>query len=218
LKTAIVIGSTGLTGGYLLTELVANPNYSKIIVLVRKASGQHNLKVEELIVDFNKLSDFKNKIIGDDVYCTIGTTIKKAGSQDAFTKVDLEYPLSIAKIAKENGAKHFLLMSSLGANAASGNFYLKTKGALENNLRDLNFDSLSIFRPSILLGPRREFRLGEKIGIFFMRLFSFLLLGGLKKYRPIHVKQVAHAMAKAGQDGEKKGVRVWESDGIAGIN
>ena len=102
-----------------------------------------NLKVEELIVDFNKLSDFKNKIIGDDVYCTIGTTIKKAGSQDAFTKVDLEYPLSIAKIAKENGAKHFLLMSSLGANAASGNFYLKTKGALENNLRDLNFDSLS---------------------------------------------------------------------------
>lgn len=218
MKTAIVIGSTGLTGGYLLTELVANPNYSKIIVLVRKASGQHNLKVEELIVDFNKLSDFKNKIIGDDVYCTIGTTIKKAGSQEAFAKVDLEYPLSIAKIVKENGAKHFLLMSSLGANAASGNFYLKTKGALENNLRDLNFDSLSIFRPSILLGPRSEFRLGEKIGIFFMRLFSFLLLGGLKKYRPIHVKQVAHAMAKAGQDGEKKGVRVWESDGNAGIN
>ena len=216
MKTAIVIGSTGLTGGYLLTELVANPNYSKIIVLVRKASGQHNLKVEELIVDFNKLSDFKNKIIGDDVYCTIGTTIKKAGSQEAFTKVDLEYPLSIAKIAKENGAKHFLLMSSIGANAASGNFYLKTKGTLENALRDLNFDSLSIFRPSILLGPRSEFRLGEKIGIFFMRLFSFLLLGSLKKYRPIHVKQVAHAMVAAGQDGEK-GVRVWESDGIAGI-
>ena len=217
MKTAIVIGSTGLTGGYLLTELVANPNYSKIIVLVRKASSQHNLKVEEQVVDFNKLSDFKNKIIGDDVYCTIGTTIKKAGSQEAFAKVDLEYPLSIAKIAKENGAKHFLLMSSLGANAASGNFYLKTKGALENNLRDLNFDSLSIFRPSILLGPRSEFRLGEKIGILFMRLFSFLLLGGLKKYRPIHVKQVAHAMAKAGQDGEKKGLRVWESDGIASV-
>jgi uncharacterized protein YbjT (DUF2867 family) len=143
--------------------------------------------------------------------------LKKAGSQEAFAKVDLEYPLSIAKIAKENGAKHFLLMSSLGANAASGNFYLKTKGTLENNLRDLHFDSLSIFRPSILLGPRNEFRLGEKIGIFFMRLFSFLLLGSLKKYRPIHVKQVAHAMAKAGQDGEKKGMRVWESDGIKNI-
>lgn len=216
MKTAIVIGSTGLTGGYLLAELAANPTYSKIIVLVRKASQQNNPKIEELVVDFNKLADFKNKIIGDDVYCTIGTTIKKAGSQEAFSKVDLEYPLSIAKVAKENGAKHFLLMSSLGANAASGNFYLKTKGTLENNLRDLNFDSLSIFRPSILLGPRSEFRLGEKIGIFFMRLFSFLLLGSLKKYRPIHVKQVAHAMVKAGQDGEK-GVRVWESDGIAGI-
>lgn len=215
MKTAIIIGSTGLTGGYLLAELTANPTYSKIIVLVRKASQQNNSKIEELVVDFNKLSDFKNKIIGDDVYCTIGTTIKKAGSQDAFAKVDLEYPLSIAKIAKENGAKHFLLMSSLGANATSGNFYLKTKGTLENNLRDLNFDSLSIFRPSILLGPRTEFRLGEKIGIFFMRLFSFLLLGGLKKYRPIHVKQVAHAMVKAGQDGENKGMRVWESDGIA---
>ncbi len=211
MKTAIVIGSTGLTGGYLLTELVANPNYSKIIVLVRKASGQHNLKVEEQVVDFNKLIDFKNKIIGDDVYCTIGTTIKKAGSQEAFAKVDLEYPLSIAKIAKENGAKHFLLMSSLGANASSGNFYLKTKGALENVLRDLNFDSLSIFRPSILLGPRSEFRLGEKIGIFFMRLFSFLLLGSLKKYRPIHAKQVAHAMVAAGQDGEK-GLKIFESD------
>jgi uncharacterized protein YbjT (DUF2867 family) len=217
LKTAIIIGSTGLTGGYLLAELAANPTYSKIIVLVRKASGQNNSKIEELVVDFNKLSDSKNKIIGDDVYCTIGTTIKKAGSQEAFAKVDLEYPLSIAKIAKENGAKHFLLMSSLGANAASGNFYLKTKGTLENNLRDLHFDSLSIFRPSILLGPRNEFRLGEKIGIFFMRLFSFLLLGSLKKYRPIHVKQVAHAMAKAGQDGEKKGMRVWESDGIKNI-
>lgn len=214
MKTAIIIGSTGLTGGYLLSELVANPNYSKIIVLVRKASGQNNPKIEELVVDFNKLSDFKDKIIGDDVYCTIGTTIKKAGSQKAFAKVDLEYPLSIAKIAKENGAKHFLLMSSLGANASSGNFYLKTKGTLENNLRDLHFDSLSIFRPSILLGPRSEFRLGEKIGIFFMRLFYFLLLGSLKKYRPIHVKQVAHAMVTAGQD-KGKGVRIWESDGIA---
>ena len=211
MKTAIIIGSTGLTGGYLLAELAANPTYSKIIIIVRKASQQSNPKIEELVVDFNKLSDFKNKIIGDDVYCTIGTTIKKAGSREAFAKVDLEYPLSIAKIAKENGAKHFLLMSSIGANAASGNFYLKTKGALENNLRDLNFDSLSIFRPSILLGPRSEFRLGEKIGILFMRLFSFLLLGGLKKYRPIHVKQVAHAMAKAGQDGEK-GLKIFESD------
>ncbi len=211
MKTAIVIGSTGLTGGYLLAELAANPTYSKIIVLVRKASQQNNPKIEELVVDFNKLADFKNKIIGDDVYCTIGTTIKKAGSQEAFSKVDLEYPLSIAKVAKENGAKHFLLMSSLGANAASGNFYLKTKGTLENNLRDLNFDSLSIFRPSILLGPRSEFRLGEKIGIFFMRLFSFLLLGSLKKYRPIHVKQVAHAMVKAGQD-EEKGLKIFESD------
>lgn len=217
MKTAIIIGGTGLTGGYLLAELTANPIYSKISVLVRKASQQNNPKIEELVVDFNKLNDFKNKIIGDDVYCTIGTTIKKAGSQEAFAKVDLEYPLSIAKIAKENGAKHFLLMSSLGANASSGNFYLKTKGTLENNLHALNFDSLSIFRPSILLGPRNEFRLGEKIGIFFMRLFSFLLLGGLKKYRPIHVKQVAHAMVKAGQDGEKKGVRVWESDRIASV-
>jgi len=216
MKTAIIIGGTGLTGGYLLAELTANPIYSKISVLVRKASQQNNPKIEELVVDFNKLNDFKNKIIGDDVYCTIGTTIKKAGSQEAFAKVDLEYPLSIAKIAKENGAKHFLLMSSLGANASSGNFYLKTKGTLENNLRDLHFDSLSIFRPSILLGPRAEFRLGEKIGIFFMRLFSFLLLGSLKKYRPIHVKQVATAMVKAGQDGEKD-FRVWESDGIASV-
>lgn len=216
MKTAIIIGSTGLTGGYLLAELIANPTYSKIIVLVRKASQQNNPKIKELVVDFNKLSDFKNKIIGDDVYCTIGTTIKKAGSQEAFTKVDLEYPLSIAKIARENGANHFLLMSSLGANASSGNFYLKTKGTLENALRDLNFDSFSIFRPSILLGPRREFRLGEKIGIFFMQLFSFLLLGSLKKYRPIHVKQVAYAMVAAGEIGEK-GIRVWESDGIASV-
>lgn len=216
MKTAIIIGSTGLTGGFLLAELVANPNYSKIIVLVRKASGQSNPKVEELVVDFNKLSDFKNSLIADDVYCTIGTTIKKAGSQEAFTKVDYEYPLQLAKIAKENGAKHFLLMSSLGANAASGNFYLKTKGNLENALRDLHFESLSIFRPSILLGPRTEFRLGEKIGIFFMRLFSFLMIGNIKKYRPIHVKQVAHAMVKAGQDGEKD-FRVWESDGIASV-
>lgn len=216
MKTAIIIGSTGLTGGFLLAELIANPKYSKIIVLVRKASGQSNPKVEELVVDFNKLSDFKNKLIADDVYCTIGTTIKKAGSQEAFTKVDYEYPLQLAKIAKENGAKHFLLMSSLGANAASGNFYLKTKGNLENALRDLHFESLSIFRPSILIGPRTEFRLGEKIGIIFMLVFSFLMIGSAKKYRPIHVKQVAHAMVKAGQDGEK-GVRVWESDGIASV-
>lgn len=217
MKTAIVIGSTGLTGKYLVQELIKNSAYQKIILLLRKKQNLNHPKVIEIIVDFDKLTEFQNEIKGDDLFCTIGTTIKKAGSKEAFTKVDLDYMIATAKIAQQNGVKKMMYMSALGADALSTNFYFKTKGACEKSLMDLYFESLFIFRPSMLTGNRAEFRFGEIVGAVFLKLFSFLLVGKFKKYRAIKASNVAIAMVLAAQT-EDRGVRIFESDEIEGLN
>ena len=144
------------------------------ITFVKRDSGIQNRKLKQHIIDFDKPETYQNLVIGDDFFCTIGTTIKKAGSQEAFRKVDFEYPKQFATIASQNKVNQFIIVSSLGANATSSNFYLNTKGEIQNFLKDCNLESVSIFQPSLLLGNRTEFRLGEKIGTFFMKLISFL--------------------------------------------
>jgi uncharacterized protein YbjT (DUF2867 family) len=133
-------------------------------------------------------------IVGDDFYCIIGTTINKAGSKKAFRKVDFEYPKLFAKIAAQNKIKQFLIISSLGADLNSSNFYLKTKGEIENLLKASTLKSVTILWPSLLLGNRAEFRLGEKVSAFFLKYFSFLLIRSFEKYKPTESKTVAKTL------------------------
>jgi uncharacterized protein YbjT (DUF2867 family) len=215
-KTALIIGSTGLIGSHLLNQLLDSNDYIKVITFVKRDSGIKHQKLTQHIIDFDKPETYKELVVGDDFFCTIGTTIKKAGNKDAFRKVDFEYPRQFADFALENKVKQFLIISSLGADANSGNFYLKTKGEIQDFLKDCNFESVSVLQPSLLLGDRKEFRLGEKIGAFFMKTLSFLFLGNLKKYKAIQSEAVAKAMFTIAQK-NNSGFKIYESDVIQEI-
>ena len=216
MKTALIIGSTGLIGSELLELLLESKEYTTVITFVKRDSGIQHPKLKQHIIDFDKPEDYQNFVVGDDFFCTIGTTIKNAGSQEAFKKVDFEYPKQFATLAQQNKVKQFLIVSSLGADAKSGNFYLKTKGEIQNFLKDCPFESVSVLQPSLLLGDRKEFRLGEKIGAFFMKLFLFLLFGNLKKYKPLESEAVSKAMFDIAQK-NYKGFQVITSDTIQEI-
>ncbi len=211
MKTAIVIGSSGLIGSELVKQLQNNANYSKIILLNRKASGIAHQKIEERIINFDA-PDLKG-ISGDDIFCAIGTTIRKAGSKAAQYKIDCEYPSTLAALLKPQGVKQFVLVSSIGADENTSNFYLRTKGQLEKNIANLGFQTTLIFRPSILLGKRKEFRLGEKIAIVLMQALSPLMLGSFKKYRGVQAAKVASNMLELANAG-KTGLHIIESDKI----
>lgn len=215
-KTALIAGATGLTGSYLLQHLIRSDAYEKIKILTRKPLYFADPKVEVLLVDFDNLTPYKDKLHAHDVFCCMGTTIKKAKSKEAFKLVDLNYPLSIARLTKEMGAEQFLLISSMGANQNSMIFYSKVKGILENEIKKAGFVSLHIFRPSLLLGKRNEFRLGEKAGIVLYNLFSWIFIGKLRKYKGIKAEKVALGMFKAAQL-NIKGIHTYESDKIATI-
>lgn len=216
MKTALIIGSTGLIGGQLLDLLLESDRYEKVIALVKRSTEKTHPKLQEFNIDFDTPDSYKHLVKGDDLFCTIGTTIKKAGSQEAFRKVDYEYPFTIAQLAKANHFKQCLIVSSLGAQPQTSNFYLKTKGEVETALEGLNFDATIIVRPSLLLGNRSEFRLGEIVGAFFMKLFSFVLLGKLKRYRAIDSAKVAKALYVLAQK-QHVGLHRYESEQLQEI-
>ncbi|WP_426096109.1 NAD(P)H-binding protein [Flavobacterium sp. DSR2-3-3] len=216
MKTALIIGSTGLIGLELLNLLLDSNNYLKVITFVKRDTGIKHPKLTQHIIDFDTPETYKELVVGDDFFCTIGTTIKKAGSKKAFRKVDFGYPKQFASFALQNKVKQFLIISSLGANAKSGNFYLKTKGEIQDFLKDCNFESVAVLQPSLLLGNRTEFRLGEKVGAFFMKTLSFLFVGNLKKYKPIESETVAKALLKIAQT-NNIGFKIYESDAIQEI-
>jgi uncharacterized protein YbjT (DUF2867 family) len=216
MKTALIIGSTGLIGSQLLDYLLESSDYQKVVTFVKRDTGIQHPKLTQHVIDFDKPESYKDLVVGNDFFCTIGTTIKKAGSKEAFRKVDYEYPRQFATFALQNNIKQFLIISSLGADSNSGNFYLKTKGEIQDFLKDCNFDSVAVLQPSLLLGDRKEFRLGEKVGAFFMKTLSFLWLGNLKKYKPIESKIVAKALLRIAQKNDK-GFTIYESDTIQEI-
>lgn len=209
-KTAIIVGSSGLTGSHLLRLLLGSEIYGKVISLVRKPSHITDPKLEEHIIDFDDIDSYKDFIHGDDMFCCLGTTIRKAGSKDAFRKVDLTYPIQLAWIASERGIKQLLIISSIGANPKSGNFYLRTKGEYEEELKNIPFKSTAILRPSLLLGNRPEFRLGERISAYVMETLSFILPS---KYKPIKSEDVAKAMCSIAQK-ELRGNNIYETETI----
>lgn len=195
MKTAIVIGASGLVGSYITLKLLDDGRYDKVKVFVRNSLDISHLKLEEHIIDFDKIEIWKEFLTGDELYSALGTTIKKAGSKEVQYKVDYTYQYDVAKVAAENGVKKYLLVSSAGANYKSSNFYLRTKGSLDEKVQQLGFEKIYIFRPSILVGLRSEKRLGETIGIKIAGTIT-KIIPALKKYRPIEASRVAEAMIK----------------------
>lgn len=216
MKTAVVLGASGLVGSKLVDVLLKSKEYSKVIIFVRKKIELSNSKLIQYSIDFNSIDLYTEYIKGDDFFCCIGTTIKKAKTRENFMKIDYNYPVKFAEIAKENGMKNFLLITSIKANPKSSNYYLKTKGILEKRIQEMKFSGTFIFRPSILLGKRKEIRIGEKVGGIILSFFSIFLLGRLKKYKPIQAAQVAYAMYKTAQE-NLLNVHIYESDQIQKI-
>ncbi len=205
---AIVVGSTGLIGSELLKLLDKDQSFTKITALVRKKTATVSTKLIEVEVDFGSLpADLFEK--QDVVFCCLGTTIKKAGSKAAFRKVDYEYPLLTAKIAKEKGVEQFAIVTAMGANPQSKIFYNNVKGDIENALKNINFESLGIFRPSMLLGNRAEVRTGERIGQAVMKLFSWVIP---KNYKAIQAKSVAIAMVNFAKKKQKGNIIIQNGE------
>ena len=215
-KTALVIGSSGLIGSHLVIQLLSNPNFEKVIVFNRRPCLILHPKIEEHLLDFNNLKAIEPYVKGDVMFCTLGTTIKKAGSKEAFRLVDVVYPEQFAEMALHNQVKQFLIISSLGADLHSNNFYLKTKGEIETFLQNSAFKSVSILRPSLLLGDRKEFRLGEKTASYVLPVLSLFLIGPFKKYRAIEAKTVAKAMLEIALQ-NKSGFNIYPSDELQTI-
>ncbi len=206
MKTALIFGSSGLIGSELLNVITQNNNYNKIKLFVRSAPNSNDPKVEVIQIDFNNLEKHKDLVVGDDCFFCIGTTRKDTPDKNEYRRVEYNIPVDIAKIAKSNSVKSFVYVSSLGANPNSSGSYLKNKGQVEEELNKLNFPKLAVIRPSILLGNRKTFRLGERIGIFVMKALYIFFLGSLKKYKPIQAQNVAKAMVGIAQNHDQKTV------------
>jgi uncharacterized protein YbjT (DUF2867 family) len=212
-KTGILLGATGLVGSFCLQTLLADSMYASIVLLNRRPSpfAEHP-RLTQKTVNFDSLSAEDFAAV-DDVFCALGTTMRKAGSQEAFRRVDLDYPLQAARLARSAGAGQFVLVSSVGADAGSKNFYLRTKGQLDQEIGKLGFQTLHIFRPSLLLGRREEFRLTERVVMALAPALNLGMWGGLRRYRAIPAATVGQAMAKAAQEGER-GTFIHEHDEI----
>lgn len=210
--TVTIIGATGLIGGHLLNELLNDPFFDTVRLLIRRPINIDHPKLEKKIVDFNDSDSLLVALSNSDViFCSVGTTQKKVkGDKEAYRKIDFDIPVKLARFSKMVGCEKFILVSSVGANSKSNNFYLKLKGEVEDEVKNIGLRSLHILRPSFLLGARKEFRIGEAIGKPFMRLFSFAIPA---KYKPIHAKDVAKAMAAIGKT-DKEGVIVYEYEQI----
>ena len=213
---ATLIGATGLIGGYLLEELLKDDHFDTVRILIRSPVELAHPKLEKKLVDFNDSDSLLTALSNSDiVFCAVGTTQKKVkGDKAAYRKVDYDIPVNAAGFCKMAGCEKFILVSSVGANSKSNNFYLKLKGEVEDAVKAVGLKSAHIMRPSMLLGDRKEFRLGEKIGSPVMKAISFLLPS---KYKAIHGRKVAKAMFAASKKNEE-GFFVYEYKEIKNLN
>lgn len=208
-KTAIIAGASGLIGRSLTQLLLKSDDYGRVIALVRKPLGVQHDKLTEQEIDFNGLRDIKDFPEGNDVFCCLGTTMKKAGSKDAFYKVDFTYPYELAQRALEAGANRYFLVSAMGSNKRSRVFYNRVKGELEDKISFLDYRTIYIFKPSLLRGKRNESRPGESFAQAITRIIPFI--GPWKKYHPIKAEKVADAMMKVAKQ-EDKGCYFYQSE------
>lgn len=214
MSTALIAGASGLVGGFLLRQLLAAPEYDRVVSLSRRPLDLEHPKLQQVIVDFGALDRVTADLRCTDAFCCLGTTIKQAGSREAFRAIDHVAVLALAWTARRNGAQRFIVISSLGAGAHSRVFYNRVKGEMEEALEVLDFPTLGIFRPSLLLGPRARPRLGERMAAAVMWLAEPLLLGRLRKYRAIEAEVVARAMVRCSFGRPGQGVLSFLTDEI----
>lgn len=215
-KIALLLGASGLIGRHCLDYLLSDDHYDQVVVLVRRPLSVEHPKLIQQQVDFAQVEDYHSKIQATDVYCCLGTTIKKAGSREAFYEVDFTYPTEIAKLSIANGAERFLFVSALGANPRSSIFYNRVKGEVEQAIGQYGFKGFYVFRPSLLLGRRLERRPAEEFAEKISRWFSFVFKGWMKKYQPIKGKAVAFAMVEVAKE-SPFGKQIVESPQIQSI-
>ena len=215
MKTALIFGSSGLIGNELFKTILLNNSYDKIKVFVRSIPVVNNPKVEIIKTDFFNLEQYKDKIIGDDCFFCIGTTKKDTPDKEEYRRVEYNIPVNVAKIAKANSVKSFYYVSSIGANPNASSNYLKNKGQVEGELKNLNFSKLAIIRPSLLIGNRKSFRLGEVIFTPVMNTLTLFAFGSLKKYKPIKIQNVVKAILHISKNVSDK--IVFESDELERI-
>ena len=194
-KRAVIFGASGLVGRELLTILTNDAEISEIIVVVRKKIDEQSPKVKQIcLTDFSGLDNFKDSLHADMFFCCIGTTIKKAGSEEEFRRVDFQIPVAVAQMAEALSIPSLVVISSVGADAASANFYLRTKGEMEKTVAGVYHGNLKFVRPSLLMGDRKEFRFGEKTAVVFMKVFGWIFVGPLRRYKGVNASDVAFCM------------------------
>ncbi|WP_426451438.1 NAD-dependent epimerase/dehydratase family protein [Paenibacillus sp. S-38] len=220
-RTAIVAGATGLIGRELVRLLTEDAAYDEVIALVRSRTDWEGGRPEELVTDWSESrleSLLRDKLPGADVFCALGTTMKKAGAKEPFRRVDFDYPLTLGRLARAHGASRVLVVSSTGADPKSMFFYSRVKGEMEAALRALGLPELHFFRPSLLLGQRKnDNRPGEKLAEAVSGALPFLFRGPLQRYKPIHAASVARGMIRAARR-ESAGEHVWESEEIEALS
>jgi uncharacterized protein YbjT (DUF2867 family) len=212
-KKAIVAGASGLIGSELLKILLNDPVYSEVLAIVRKPMELNHPKFNQIAVNFDKLDGFAHLIVGDVIFCTLGSTRKKTPDLATYRKIDHDYPVKLASIALTNGISQFHLISSIGADQNSSNFYTKMKGETEEDVKSSGVNALVIYRPSLLTGDRAETRFAEGIMQGISKIINPLLFGGLRRYRSIAAISVAKVMTDLSKT-DLKGIYVYESDDI----
>ncbi|UOQ54976.1 NAD-dependent epimerase/dehydratase family protein [Hymenobacter cellulosivorans] len=213
-KTALIAGASGLVGSQLLPLLLASDRYAKVIAVGRRPVPMVHPKLEQRVLDMDQLEQHRLSLIADDVFCCLGTTMRQAGSKEAFYKVDYLYVVKLAALTAANFAAQFMVVSAMGADADSRFYYNKVKGEMEDTVRQAPFRAIHIFRPSLLLGERAEKRAGEQVGAVLLRVLNPLLVGPLRKYRAVSAATVAQSMLRAAED-DGGGIKVHLSDEIA---
>jgi uncharacterized protein YbjT (DUF2867 family) len=211
-RVALVAGSTGLVGSALVRRLAAADAFGRVVMLVRRPVRSPHPRVEPRVVDFARLDD-EPTAEATDAFCALGTTIAKAGSQEAFRRVDHDAVLAFAHYARRSGAERFLLVSSVGANPRASKFYLRVKGEVEQAVAAVGFSSLIVVRPSLLLGEREELRPLEAAGRALAPVFNLVLRGPLARYAAVPADTLAAALVAGALD-EGAGLRTWEYDDI----
>jgi uncharacterized protein YbjT (DUF2867 family) len=215
-RTALVLGATGLVGGHVLDLLLADPAWTRVLTLGRRPAPRDDPKLEQRVAGFDRVDQHADAFGADDVFCCLGTTIKAAGSQEEFRRVDHDYPVVSARLASGRGARHFLLVTAMGADAGSRVFYNRVKGEVERDVTALPFAGVTIARPSLILGERTGRRTAEAMAQKLAPVLNPLLLGPLRRYRAIPATTIASALVRLAKQGPA-GVRVVESDELAAL-
>jgi uncharacterized protein YbjT (DUF2867 family) len=213
MKKAIIAGASGLIGSHLLQIILNENGYDEFLILVRKEWPIQHIKLKQLVIDYTRLKDYTGLIKGDAIFCCLGTTRKNTPNETEYRKIDHDYPLQLAEIAKLNNITSYHLVSAASADLSSKIFYSRLKGETEDDIVKIGLPILHIYRPMLLTGNRKETRIGENIATSIFKVANPLLIGGLKKYRSIAGETVAQTMYRQSLKTET-GIFIYRSDKI----